>query len=139
MVTAVGTVFQIASGRTRGDLTRLVGTEYSRILTSDRHNQGSPVGRELLKLSDELFLLWRRVRDGTVDRGVFAGKMSHAGPFRTALHAAFERGVRCGCAKTAGTCKQLLEREVSLFRFAFNAGVEPTNNAAKRAIRHGVI
>ena len=139
MVTAVGTVFQIASGRTRGDLTRLVGTEYSRILTSDRHNQGSATGRELLKLSDELFLLWRRVRDGTVDRGVFAGKMSHAGPFRTALHAALERGVGCGCAKTAGTCKQLLEREVSLFRFAFNTGVEPTNNAAERAIRHGVI
>ena len=168
MVTAVGTVFQIASGRTRGDLTRLVGTEYSRILTSDRHslyshlaggnhqycwahlrrdfqamidrhNPGSATGRELLKLSDELFLLWRRVRDGTLDRGAFAGKMSHAGPFRTALHAALERGVGCGCAKTAGTCKQLLEREVSLFRFAFNAGVEPTNNAAERAIRHGVI
>ena len=64
--------------------------------------------------------------------------MSHAGPFRTALRA-LERGVGCGCAKTAGTCKQLREREVSLFRFAFNAGVEPTNNAAERAIRHGVI
>jgi transposase len=41
--------------------------------------------------------------------------------------------------QTAGTCKQLLEREVSLFRFAFNTGVEPTNNATERSIRHGVI
>jgi transposase len=38
MVTAVGMVFQIATGRTRGDLTRQVGPEYSRILTSDRHS-----------------------------------------------------------------------------------------------------
>jgi transposase len=45
----------------------------------------------------------------------------------------------CGCAKTAGTCRQLLAREVSLFLFAFVNGVEPTNNAAERALRHGVL
>ncbi|HEY7427178.1 MAG TPA: transposase [Gemmataceae bacterium] len=32
-----------------------------------------------------------------------------------------------------------MRREVSLFLFAFVSGVEPTNNAAERALRHGVL
>jgi transposase len=49
------------------------------------------------------------------------------------------RGSACGCAKTAGTCRELLRREVSLSLFAFVEGVEPTNNAVERALRHGVL
>lgn len=168
MVTAVGTAFQIVSGRNRAELLNLIGENYVRVLTSDRHslysrvpagshqycwahlrrdfqamidrgNDGSAVGRELLTLSDELFGLWKRVRDGTLSKSAFASKMSRRGGFRTRFNATLERGVACGCAKTRGTCGRLLEREVSLFRFAFNDGVEPTNNAAERAIRHGVI
>jgi transposase len=45
----------------------------------------------------------------------------------------------CACAKTAGTCRELLGGELSLFLFAFVDGVEPTNNAAERALRHGVL
>ena len=45
----------------------------------------------------------------------------------------------CGCAKMAGTCRELLNGEVSMFLFAFVDGVEPTNNAAERALRHGVL
>ncbi|WP_020475837.1 IS66 family transposase [Zavarzinella formosa] len=168
MVTAVGTAFQIVSGRNRGELLKLIGEKYVRVLTSDRHrlysrvppgdhqycwahlrrdfqamidrdNDGSAAGRELLKLSDELFDLWKRVRDGTMTKSAFASKMSFHGDFRTRFNATLERGAASGCAKTSGTCGQLAEREVSLFRFAFNDGVEPTNNAAERAIRHGVI
>ena len=159
MVTAVGTVFQIASGRTRGDLTRLVGPEYARILTSDRHslhshldggnhqycwaylrrdsqamidrnNEGSGIGRELLKLSDELFDRWKQVRDGTMTKSSLASTMTFQGGFRTRFNATLERGLACGCAKTSRTCAQLAKREVSLFRFAFSDGVEPTNNDA---------
>ena len=168
MVTAVGTAFQIVSGRNRSELLNLIGENYVRVLTSDRHslyshlwagrhqlcwahlrrdfqamidrdNDGSDVGRELLTLSDELFGLWKRVRDGTLTKKAFASKMSRPGRFRTRLDAALKRGLAGGCAKTRGTCGQLIEREASLFRFAFNDGVEPTNNAAERAIRHGVI
>src|SRR6516162_819577 len=38
MVTAVATVYQIASGRNRAALRVLVGTDYRRVLTSDRHS-----------------------------------------------------------------------------------------------------
>ena len=37
MVTAAATVFRIVSGRTRDELTRLLGPDYWRVLTSDRH------------------------------------------------------------------------------------------------------
>jgi transposase len=33
----------------------------------------------------------------------------------------------------------LLRRQVSLFLFAFVSGVEPTKDAAERALRHGVL
>ena len=48
------------------------------------------------------------------------------------------RGVGCGCAATAGTCRELLRIEASLWTFARSGGVEPTNNAAERALRHAV-
>jgi transposase len=38
MVTAVATVYQIASGRNRAALRALVGIDYRRVLTSDRHS-----------------------------------------------------------------------------------------------------
>jgi transposase len=168
MVTAVATVFRIAAGRTRAEFTRLVGPDPRRVVTSDRHalyrhlpadrhqlcwahlrrdfqamidrhNTGSDVGRDLLGLSDELFGLWKRVRDGTLTKARFAGKMHAEREFRTRLRATLGRGAACACAKTAGTCRELLDREVSLFVFAFHAGVEPTNNAAERAVRHGVL
>jgi transposase len=168
MVTAVATVFRVAAGRTRAELTRLIGRDPARVVTSDRHalymhlpdwrhqlcwshlrrdfqamidraNAGSDAGRDLLGLSDELFGLWKRVRDGTLTKARFAGRMHADRDFRTRLRAALARGEACGCAQTAGTCRELLDREVSLFVFAFAAGVEPTNNAAERAVRHGVL
>ncbi len=168
MVTAVGTAFQIVSGRNREELLHMIGEKSVRVITSDRHrlysplwagrhqycwaplrrdfqamtdrnNDGSETGRELLGLSDELFGLWKRVRDGTLTTKAFAAKMTRPGVFRQRLDAVLNRGRGCGCAKTRGTGGQLTEREASLFRFAFVDGVEPTNNAAERAIRHGVI
>jgi transposase len=47
-------------------------------------------------------------------------------------------GSRCGGAKTAGVCGELLSIEPSLWTFASTSGVEPTNNAAERAVRHAV-
>jgi transposase len=56
-------------------------------------------------------------------------------PFREDLR----RGVKCGCSKTAGTCRELLAGEPHLWTFVRVEGVEPTNNDAERALRHGVI
>ena len=79
------------------------------------------------------------MRDGTLTKIRFAGRLHAQREFRLRFRAVLARGGRCGCARTAGTCRELLAREVSLFLFAFVDGVEPTNNAAERALRHGVL
>jgi hypothetical protein len=69
----------------------------------------------------------------------FAGRLHAQRDFRVRLRAVLARRSRCVCAKTAGTCRELLHREVSLLLFAFVSGVEPTNNAVERALRHGML
>jgi transposase len=105
----------------------------------DRNNAGSAIGEELLALSGQMLGWWKRVRDGTLTKVRFAGRLHTRREFRVRFRAVLERGSACGCAKTAGTCRELLRGEVSLFLFAFVDGVEPTNNAAERALRHGVL
>lgn len=168
MVTTVATVYQIVTGRNRDALRSLLGMDYRRVLTSDRHrlydhlaeerhqlcwshlrrdfqamidrdDAGAVIGRELLALSGQMLGWWKRVRDGTLTKVRFAGRLHAERDFRVRFRAVLTRGSVCGCAKTAGTCRELLRREVSLFLFAFVSAVEPTNNAAERAVRHGVL
>jgi transposase len=168
MVTGLATVYQVVRGRSRRELDRLVGTDYRRVLTTDRYsvydhlpderhqlcwahlrrdfqamvgrkNAGAAVGAELLATSGQMLGWWKRVRDGTLTKVRFAGRLHAERDFRVRFRAALARGAACGCAKTAAVCRELLRREVSLFLFAFVGGVEPTNNAAERAVRHGVL
>jgi transposase len=50
-----------------------------------------------------------------------------------------EDGVRCECARSRGTCAEILRVEESPWTLARAEGVPPTNNAAERAERHAVI
>jgi transposase len=43
------------------------------------------------------------------------------------------------CDRTAATCRELLAGETHLWTFVRVEGIEPTNNDAERALRHGVI
>ena len=81
-------------------------------------------------------LQWRRVRDGTLTRVGF--RTRYASWLRAEVHDRLASGAACGCAKTAGTCREILAVEASLWTFASAPGVEPTNNAAERAVRHAV-
>jgi transposase len=44
----------------------------------------------------------------------------------------------CGCAKAEALCHNLKELEPALWTFVRVEGVEPTNNAAERALRPAV-
>jgi transposase len=55
------------------------------------------------------------------------------------LRELLQRGGRCHCAQTATFCRNLLELEPALWTFTPIAGVEPTNNAAERALRPAVL
>jgi len=102
----------------------------------DRKDAGSEIGEDLLLHADILFDHWERVRDGTRTRRWF--QRTHAGWLRAEVKALLESGSSSACAKTAGVCREVLAVEESLWTFAGRAGVEPTNNAAERAVRHAV-
>jgi transposase len=102
----------------------------------DRRNAGSEIGEGLLLHADILFDQWPRVRDGALTRRGF--RRSCGRWLRAEVRSLLTSGAASACAKTAGTCREILAVEASLWTFARVAGVEPTNNAAERAVRHAV-
>jgi transposase len=102
----------------------------------DRGGESAEVGRLLLGHSERLFDWWHRVRDGTMARDTLRSKVAM---IRFSFREDLRRGVKCGCSRTAGTCRELLAGESHLWTFVRVEGVEPTNNDAERALRHGVI
>ena len=58
---------------------------------------------------------------------------------RPVVRLLLEAGRDGPCRWTAKVCRQLLLIEGSLWTFARVEGVTPDNNAAERALRHGVI
>ena len=164
-VTPLFTVFTIAKNRS-GDVAKaLLGSEDGQVVGSDRFSaydwimarwrqvcwahlrrdfqamidrggDGETVGQRLLSLSNRLFSPWHRVRDGTLEWTSFQERMSR---LRREVKQALEEGSRCACAKTAATCFEILKVEEGLWAFARVKGVEPTNNAVERALRHAVI
>jgi transposase len=102
----------------------------------DRANGGSAVGEELLCCAEDLFTWWYRVRDGTMRRSTFRRYVAELRPW---VRSRLEAGRAGPCAKTAGTCREVLAVEPALWTFARVEGVEPTNNAAERALRHAVM
>jgi transposase len=102
----------------------------------DRGGESAEVGRLLRGHSERLFDWWHRVRDGTMARATL---QSHVAMMRFSFREDLRRGAASGCARTAGTCRELLAGETHLWTFVRVEGVEPTNNDAERALRHGVI
>jgi transposase len=97
---------------------------------------GRLVGGKALNFVEDLFNLWYCVRDGTLSRGDFQVYVKQN---RSWFNNLLTGGVAGGCAKTAALCKNLLATEAALWTFAFVGGVEPTNNAAERALRKAVM
>jgi transposase len=60
-------------------------------------------------------------------------------PIQRAVARLLQAGQTCGVAKTEGVCREVLKVYDALWTFVRVEGVEPTNNAAERAIRPGVL
>lgn len=102
----------------------------------DRAAGGQEVGEKLLRCSRFVFAWWRRYESGSVHRHTLRGYVAGMRPV-VRLH--LETGAACSCLWTAKVCRRLLKIEPTLWRFATAEGVPPHNNAAERALRHGVI
>jgi transposase len=95
-----------------------------------------PIGKKLLALTKQMFHGWHRVRDGTLARSTFQANMR---PVRVEVERLLEEGSRCGHPKVEATCRDILTLAPALWTFLRVPGVEPTNNAAERALRFCVI
>jgi transposase len=102
----------------------------------DRGGAGAAIGEELLFVTGMLFDVWYQARDGTRGRRWLQRQV---GWLRPEVRGLLRRGAGCGCAETAGTCAKILEVEEALWTFARVEGLEPTNNAAERALRPAVL
>ena len=111
---------------------------------AQRSGASKEIGEALLRRERRLFRWWHRMRDGTLTREQFALHVRHlrAG-FKAELESAaalpIAQGEKTPLAKTVRTCRMLLKVEPALWTFVTTVGVEPTNNAAERALRPAVI
>jgi transposase len=102
----------------------------------DRQNSGSAIGKKFLDLSDQMFSWSHRVRDGKVSR---SSSQVYISGLRAEVRETLTQGAACGCSQTAATCRELIAHERRLWVFVWQEAVEPTNNAAERALRHAVL
>lgn len=106
------------------------------IAISERDGESKRIGSALVEETDRMFGWWKRVRDGTLSRASFRIYMRS---LIRRVDGHLDEGSKCGDAKTQRTCKKLLKAKIALWTFVRIKGVEPTNNSAERAVRHGVL
>jgi transposase len=159
-------IFKVAEDRHRDRLLELIGEQYAGIVSSDRwwaydlldpecrqacwahlkrdfarHADGlaeqQTFGQAALALTSRLFSAWHAL-DEHHDRDRLAREMA---PIQTELHELLQHAAR----KSARTkyhrrfANNLLKLWPALWTFVTTDGVEPTNNAAERALRGPVI
>jgi transposase len=94
------------------------------------------LGTAALALVYRLFTAWHQFRDGTLDR---VGLQGAIGPIEAQLATLLHAGQETPDPVAAGLCRSLLRVWPALWTFAEVEGVEPTNNAAERALRPAVL
>jgi transposase len=165
VVTPLVTVFEIALSRAGQVAKDLLGEDSDGVVGSDRYSAytwlknrkwqvcwahllrdfqkilerggNSYIIGENLRLQGEyLLMLWARVRDGTLSYEDFLAELP---AIQKAVRDWLTEGIACDHAKTAKTCRNILQLDAALWTFAYHEHVEPTNNSAERALRHAVI
>ena len=166
MVTEALTLFRLDKHRSKAVAQALLGPDWTGIVGSDRYsayrylpldqrqlcwahvirefrkiaayNQHQrPLGERLLAITTRIFAVWYRFRDGAIDRPTLLLDMA---PLQAEFRQALEDGLKPPHAVVAGAlCGNLLDAWPALWTFTRVAGVEPTNNAAERALRPAVL
>jgi transposase len=103
---------------------------------AERGGESQEIGEALLQQAGRFFKLWHKARDGDLPRERLAASMKSV---RRSVKKLLPAGARCGQQKTERTCANVLAVERSLWTFVRVVGVEPTNNAAERALRRAVL
>jgi transposase len=102
----------------------------------DRGGEAEPIGRWGLAEIERLFALWHRFRAGDFDRQELQRRLV---PLQARMGRLLRRGQESPDRKAAALCRELTKWWPALWTFARVEGVEPTNNAAERALRPAVL
>jgi len=102
----------------------------------ERGGEPARLGQALLDVSAQILGVGHRVRDGTLPRAAFVRAMV---PLQAQVVALLTEGTALEHAKTRRACHNILKLEPALWTFVTVEGVEPTNNAAERALRRAVV
>lgn len=161
-VTSVATVFMVHAKRGRVAARELLGA-FCGVLVSDRWGgynfyhglrqwcwahlrrdftafseypgRAGEIGTALLERCDQMFHWWHGVRDGTLKPSTFR---QYLWRLRADVEGLLREGTCCGHKKMERSCKRIVNEASYLWTFVKVEGVEPTNNAAERAVRPGV-
>ena len=164
-VSAVAVCFRICSGRGQEELRALLGAFYRGIVTSDRlsaykllpngqrqlcwahlirnllglqerYADESGWAEQMLRQSEALFFAWHAYKDGWYDQVALQQALL---PIRLAMQQLLRAGMDSRYSKIASLSRELLAQWEALWTFSQVEGVEPTNNAAERALRPAVL
>lgn len=163
-VASVFTVFAVRATRAATAVDQLITNTFSGIVTCDRakmywrvgriqwcwahlkrdfqglidrgDTQAKRLGYDLRRMTCKLFEHWQNYRDGTISRAAFVRRMA---PVRREVERLLLRGISTGNKSLVGMCQELHEHREWLWMFVRHEGIEPTNNAGERALRHAVI
>jgi len=102
----------------------------------ERGGRSQEVGEGLRDQARPMCHWWHQVRDGTLTHAQFRVRLR---PLRCRVARLLNAGQTCGVPKTEGVCRAILKVYDALWTFGRVEGVEPTNNAAERASRPGVL
>jgi len=103
---------------------------------ADRGGAAAEIGKPGGALTKTLFAAWHAFRDDHQDREQLASAMR---PVQAQFRVLLEQGTANADGKTQGLCWSLLDLWPALWMFVTQEGVEPTNNAAERALRPAVL
>jgi transposase len=164
VVSTVATLFHVAKSRGGKVITTLLGASFDGIVTSDRlksyqvvpaqrrqvcwahlirtlvafYERDGPLGAwaaDMLAQIELLFGVWYAFRAGRIDRATLEMSME---PVQLTVRAIVERGLR-RYDQAQGLSAELVALWPALWTFVTTEGVEPTNNAAERALRPAVL
>lgn len=93
------------------------------------------IGIELYDLTKTILTLRIRVRDGTLQWNTFRHRMP---PLMERVEELLEQGAS-GEGALSGKCRDILKHRAHLWTFVRDPHVAPTNNAAEREVRQGVL
>lgn len=164
-VVSLCTLFLVTKSRSAAVLTLLLGEDFAGIVGSDRYRayltipverrqlcwahlkrnfaafaeHGGAVGdwgKEGMGFVAKIFAAWHRFKDGESDR---CGLQAEIDRIRKDFQTFLERGATVPSWQVRGLSADLVKLEVALWTFVRVEGVEPTNNAAERALRPAVL